>query len=123
MSRKVDCTSFSVIVTSLGPVAWTVSMALEQRRGRADLPVALERGDDVVRVELLAVVELHALADREDVGLAVLGDLHAFGELRDRLCVLVARVERLVDMQRDVARGLRRGHVGVERRAAPGRWQ
>ena len=47
-------------------------MAREQRRRGADLAVALERGDDVLGVELLAVVELHALADREDVGLAVL---------------------------------------------------
>ena len=72
MSRKVDCTSFSVIVTSSGPVAVTVSIGAQQRRGCADLAVAFERGDDVLGVELLAVVELHALADREHVGLAVL---------------------------------------------------
>ena len=88
----------------------------EQRRGGADLPVAFERGHHVVRVEVLPVVELHALADREDVCPAIFADLHAFGELRDRLCVLVAGVESLEDVQRDVARGLRRSHVGVDRR-------
>ena len=59
---------------------------------------ALEGRDHIVGVELLAVVELHALPDREDVGLAVLGNLHAFRELGNRLRVLVAGIERLVDV-------------------------
>jgi hypothetical protein len=42
---------------------------------------AVEGGLDVLRGELGAVVELHALAQHEGVGLAVLGDLPAVGEV------------------------------------------
>jgi len=88
----------------------------DQRGRGADLAIAFQRGDDIGGIELLAVMEGHVLADREDIGLAVGRDRHALGQLRHRLGVLVAGIERLEDMERDVARGLRRGDLRIERR-------
>ena len=85
LSRKVDWTALQRDRDLVRSARLDRVDRREQRRGGADLPVALQRGHHVVRVELLPVVELHALADREDVCLAIFADLHAFGELRDRL--------------------------------------
>jgi hypothetical protein len=60
-------------------------------------------------------VELYALADREDVSLAVLRNGDPLGELGHRFGVLVAGVKRLVEVEHDVARDLRVGGVRVER--------
>jgi hypothetical protein len=60
-----------------------------------------ERGDDVVGRHLLAVVELHALAQLDRVGEAVPRDRgHRFGEHRDGLVLLVERVETFEDVVR-----------------------
>ena len=88
----------------------------QQRRGCADFAVALQRGDDVFGVEFLPVVEFNPLADRKHVGLPVLRDFDVFGQLRNGLRILVAGVERLVNLQVDVARRLRGGHLRIERR-------
>ena len=47
------------------------------------LPDAVERRLDVLRGQLGAVVELHALAQMEGIGLAVLGDLPAMRQVGD----------------------------------------
>ena len=83
----------------------------EQVRGGPYLAIAIKRRLHVPGRHLLAVVKQHALAQREDVGQAVFGDLDAFREDRDRRDVLAKAVERLVDVHVDVARRLRgRGH-------------
>ncbi len=53
---------------------------------------AVERGLDVVRGQFRAVVELHALAQMERVGLAVLGDLPAMRQVGDDRLAAVARI-------------------------------
>ena len=59
---------------------------------RRRLDDAVVGGLDVVGGELGAVVELHVLAQVERVGLAVLGDLPAMGEIGDDGLAAVARI-------------------------------
>ena len=90
---------------------------LEDRlAGAGDLPPALERGDHVGGRQLLAVVELHALAEADDVALGAVERVVALGEERDRLVLRVERVERLEHVDADLAGDRRRRRVRVERR-------
>ena len=59
--------------------------------GRAD--PAVHAGDDVVRLHLFAVVELHALAQRVGVNAVVLTDLAVLSQLIDDLVLAVERDE------------------------------
>ena len=83
--------------------------------------VTLERCQHVGRRHGLAVVELDSLAQLEGVVLAVRAQCHAFSQLQHRIHGLVARDQRLIDIQGHVAGGARiRGvlvqprHLGLE---------
>ena len=76
----------------------------ERLARRRDLPPAIERGDDVCRRHLLAIVELDPAAERDGVAPSPVAHGVALGEERDRAIALVVRVERLVDMPDDLLR-------------------
>ena len=83
---------------------------------------AVEGGLDVVGGELGAVVELHVLAQEEGVGLAVLGNLPAVGEVGNDGLAAVARVaaDEIVEhapLGAEIIDGARLVHVEVRRTA------
>src|SRR5206468_2065645 len=77
---------------------------------------ALERGDDVRRAQRLAVVELDAVAQVDDVAPAAVEGFRALGEERHGLVLRVEREQPLVDVDDDLAGDHRRRRVRVERR-------
>jgi hypothetical protein len=76
------------------------------RRAVAHRPAA-DRGDHVGASDVLPVVEFLSGAQRERVGLLVVGDAPAVDHLRLGLARLVHAEQRVVDQQRVIA-----GHVG-----------
>src|SRR4029453_10338161 len=87
-------------------------------RGGQPAP-ARERGHHVGGGHLLAVVKLHAPAELERVGPALVADRVALDQQRDRVVAPVVGVERLVDVPGDVLHEDRGGGVQVEGRALP----
>ncbi|MDT4830860.1 hypothetical protein FQZ97_643400 [compost metagenome] len=77
---------------------------------------ALQAGDHVVGRELAPVVQHHALAQRDGVGLAVGRDLrHALGQHRHHVPLGVEGVQRLVHVLHDGSDQVGRGGHRVER--------
>ena len=69
---------------------------------------------DRLGVERRAVVEGHALLQREGVGEAVGGHLPALGQARDDLAFVRHPDQRLADVERDADRGVEVGHARIE---------
>ena len=91
-------TSFNLDETLLKATGSKVRCSLCQNIWVAFPPETPVEGRlDVIRGELGAVVELHALAQVERVGLAVLGDLPAVGEIGNDGLAAVARIAPGVD--------------------------
>ena len=75
---------------------------------RREFHPALQRSHDVIGIQVAAVVELDALADRDGVGQAVLGDhRHALRQHRCHVPVGIEGVERFVDVLHDRADEIR----------------
>ena len=68
---------------------------------------AADRGDDIGAGDGLPVVELQAVAQRERIGLLVVGDAPLVDHLRLDVAIVVQSEQRVVDQQTVVA-----GHVG-----------
>ena len=96
------------------------------RGGRVLLPDLRDRVDDVVDGHVLAVVELHALADLDGVRLEVGGRLPAFRQFAPEFALHGAVAQALEQLGRreSRARATARGHVaGLRLAAAPSRDQ
>ena len=89
-SDSLNCTVYlSGALISLDRLEQHAARDADALRRLAD---AVEGGLHVVRGQLGAVVELHALAQEERVGLAVLGDLPAMRQIGDDGLAAVARI-------------------------------
>ena len=89
---------------------------VENRAVHTHALVALKRGHDIGRSHGLAVMEQDTLAQLEGVVLAIRAQCHAFGQLQHRIHGLVARDQRLIDIQGHVAGGARIRGVLVQAR-------